>query len=262
MISIENRSNNKKKTFILVIIIFGAVFLLGQTTDSALENLAAEIASKRAEVEALSAKLENKKADYNERLRSLSIQHADMEARIKRENLRLAQYERELNEYRKSNSEAGGSQDFLKQLAGRVLLRIRAYINESLPFQKEERISEIDTFENLLVGGNLDEAAILARLWNFVESEFRLATESGIYRQVIERGEETFLAEVIRLGFVFLYYRTRDNEYGYAVKEGGAWKFTSVRNEEEKDQIDRLYDALRKNIREGRFTIPYPGKDL
>jgi hypothetical protein len=139
-----------------------------------------------------------------------------------------------------------------------VLGGIRTYVSTGLPFKASERLAEIETLQRLLDGGSLEIDKILARVWNFLDSEFRLTQESGIYHQTIVLDDRPQLAEVARLGMVFLYFRTLDGKYGYVVRTSDGWRYTRSRSREEDRQIAYLFDSLRKNLREGFFTVPYP----
>jgi hypothetical protein len=121
-----------------------------------------------------------------------------------------------------------------------------------------ERISEVETLERLLREGNLETQTVLTRVWNMVEAEYRLTSESGIYRQTIEVGGEEQLSEVARLGTVLLYFRTFDDRYGYAVPTPDGWRYQLARNRQERQKLQTLFDSLRRNLREGFFDVPNP----
>ncbi|MBN2444571.1 MAG: DUF3450 family protein, partial [Spirochaetales bacterium] len=222
------------------------------------ENLAAKIAEKRSAVESLSSELTELKNHYNEELRSFTTQKADIEIQIKRNELRITQIERELESYREKLLSSESTLKNIKPVTARVLLQLRDYITASLPFQVPQRLSEIETLLRLLDDGNIDSGNILARVWNLVESEFRLTTESGLYRQVIEINGESMLAEVARLGMVLLFYKTFDARYGYAINTNNQWIFTNAQSTDEEHQLDFLFNSLRKNLREGYFVLPNP----
>ena len=242
----------------IIVMILLPVVVFAQTSQDALANLARRIAEKRSQVESLSNELELTKTDYNEQLRSLATQKADVETQIKREQLRLQQIEQDLEEYQASIQQNEAVLDDLEPLLAQVLERTRSYIENGLPFQVSDRLSELDTLERLLQEGSLEADALLARVWNTVESEFRLTTESGIYRQTIELAGEPQLAEVARLGMALMYFRTLDNQYGYAVQRDGEWEYRAAQGRDETQQIAELFDSLRRNLREGFFELPNP----
>ena len=44
--------------------------------------------------------------------------------------------------------------------------------------------------------------------------------------------------------------------------EGSSWKFVSMDTKKDKTQINQLFDALKKQIRQGYFELPNPLKKL
>ncbi len=245
--------------WIAVALTAAPVLVFSQTTQEVLANLAQRIAEKRSEVESLSNEVELAKAQYNEQLRSLATQTADVEAQINREKLQLQQINQDIERARKTIQRAEESVADVDPLINRVLARHRTYINNALPFQQVERLKELDSLERLYADGSLEAPTMLTRLWNMVESEFRLTQESGLYRQNIEVDGEYQLAEVVRLGMVMLYFKTFDDQFGYAFPVGnGQWKYTRAQSRQEKDQIANLFDSMRRNLREGLFYLPNP----
>ena len=246
-------------SLIFIVCVYAKIY--AQDADSAFRDLAQQIAEKRSEVESLSDELELMKTDYNERMKSLATQRADVETQINREELRLAQFERDLAEYRATITTSRTSIEGIEPLVFDVLGNMRDYIEAGLPFQVPGRLGEIETLERLLVDRSLEADKILARTWNFLDSEFRLSRESGIYHQTILLDGQLQLAEVARLGMVFLYFKTLNDKYGFVVRSPEGWRYTRSRSREEDRQIALLFDSLRKNLREGFFTIPNPEGD-
>lgn len=233
--------------------------VFSQTTQEVLQNLASQIAERRARVERLSDEVAQTREEYNERVRSLSAQVADVEIQINREELRLQQIEQDLQRAREAIALAQGSVTDVEPVVSTALAQYRTYVQAGLPFQLEDRLAEIDDFQQLLDDGNVEPRTVLTRLWNTVESEFRLTEESGLFRQTIALGGEEQLAEVARLGMVFLYFRTFDGQYGSAIPTaGGDWEFRLAQSREDTQAINELYEALRRNLRQGFFTLPNP----
>ncbi len=68
------------------------------------------------------------------------------------------------------------------------------------------------------------------------------------------------LVDIAKLGSVFLYFQTRDNRAGVAKKSNGGWKFETADASSDIAQIAKLFDALKKQIRQGYFELPNPLK--
>lgn len=230
----------------------------GQESGDAATNLASRLAAKRSEVESLSNTLELTKTEYNEKLRSLATQRADIETQINREELRLAQIQQDLGDYRSRIQANRSAMDAIEPLVAQVLAQTKAYIQRGLPFKVQERMAEVETLERLLAEESLETEKVLARLWNLLESEFRLTTESGLYQQTIVLDQQPQLAEVARLGMTLLYFKTFDDEYGYALPTDAGWRYQRTTDRDEERQIAQLFDSIRKNLREGFFTLPNP----
>lgn len=244
---------------LLISMIFLSGTVFAQTSQEVLSNLAARITEKRSEVESLSTELELAKTEYNERLRSLATQKADVETQMKREEIRLIQIEQDLKEYRARISESRSSMEEIEPLIAQVLLQTKQYISTALPFKVNERMSEVDTLERLLREGSLETGKILARVWNLLESEFRMTSESGLYKQDIVVAGQPQLVEVARLGMTFMYFKTLDGKYGYVFPtDGRGWEYRVVKERENEEKIAVLFDSLRKNLREGYFELPNP----
>jgi len=247
-----------KRIISLLILGMLSIGVYAQDNQEALENLAAQIAEKRSQVESLSNRLDLLKADYNEKLRSIGTQRADVETQIKREELSLTQVQRDIKEFTARIQENRASMEDIEPLVASVISQTRRYIRAGLPFQVEGRLKELDTLEQMLQEDKLDAGTVLARLWNTLESEFRLTRESGLYRQTIELNKEPQLAEVARLGMALMYFKTFDEEYGYVIPTPNGWVYTLADSREEEKQIEIIYDSLRKNLREGFFLLPNP----
>ena len=236
--------------------------LPAQDSQDALSNLAGRIAEKRSQVESLTNELELTKTEYNEQLRSLSMQKTDIEAQINREELRLAQIEQEMNELKSRITDTQDSLESIEPLLARMLLQTRTYIERGIPFTVDERLAEIDTLERLLAEGSVEKDKILARIWNMLESEFRMTAESGLYKQTIDLRGNPQLAEVARLGMMMMYFRTLKDEYGYVIPDGNGGRYLIARDRDQAQNIRSLFDSLRKNLREGFFVLPNPAAGL
>ncbi len=219
-------------------------------------NLAAELARLRGEVETLSAQLDTDREDLRSRLRSLATQKTDLEMELSREELRLKQLREARARQRARVERTEQRKNTFKPIVSEAIGIIRAAVTAGLPFQAADRQAELDKLSRQLDDGTMTTPTVLTRLWGKVEDEFRLARETGLYRQVIQlRGEEV-LAEVARVGMVMMYFSTRDGRYGRVRREGKGWTYELYQREEDIRRVVGLYDALKKRIRTGYFELP------
>jgi DNA repair exonuclease SbcCD ATPase subunit len=259
----KTKSSRAKRLSIIAWVVVSAVafplLVFPQESQEALRNLAERISEKRARVESLSDEVQQTKTQYNEQLRSLETQITDVETQMNRQELQLDQLEQDLQEARQRVEQSDELSEEIRPLVSQVLTRLKQYTRQGLPFQVSERVSAIEELEQTLADGNVPASTVLTRTWNMLDSEFRMTEESGIFRQRITVNGERQLAEVARLGTVLLYFRTFNDQYGYAVPQGeGEWSYELAQGREETTRISALFDALDRNLREGYFPIPNP----
>lgn len=222
-------------------------------------NLAKELASMRSDVESISTELSSKRGELDNELKSLARQKAELEAERQREQVRLTKIRQLVGGRKAEIGKRQAEEAKLRPAFDAALAEVRAYVQASMPFRRQERLSELGKIEEQLKSGLLTPERGLSRLWSFVEDEFRLTSESGVYRQTVSMDGKDQLADVVRLGMVGLYFRTADGQYGHAVHgAGGAWAFASLEGKEERQRIDALFESFRKQIRTGLFVLPAP----
>jgi hypothetical protein len=221
-----------------------------------LGTMAERLSALRAEVESISDQLSAHKNDVQEQIRSYARLRSELELEVQREQTR-AQKLRQAMAQKQAESEALSNAD---KSAGpsfeQNLNVVRRYVAQSLPFRQKERLAELDKIEEQHKSGLLAPQRALNRLWSFVEDELRMTRESGLFSQpVVVEGKEQ-LAEVIRIGMVALYYRTPDGSFGSSVKQGDAWAFRSIDDQEDQKRVRTLFETFKKQIRVGYFNLP------
>lgn len=221
-----------------------------------LSAFASRLASLRGEVESLSAELSDKTQAMQDQLRSQARQKAELELELSREKARLQKLRLSVAEKQKEIAADKTAGQALQPLFERNLAAVRDYVKQSLPFRTQERLAELDKLDAQLKAGLLTPQRALMRLWTFVEDEFRMTRENGLFRQTIELDGQEQLADVIRVGNVALYFRTSDGRMGFVIKEGSAWTFREVTDKEGRRQIADLFDSFKKQIRVGFFALP------
>ncbi|MFZ8934416.1 MAG: DUF3450 family protein [Bacteriovoracaceae bacterium] len=129
-------------------------------------------------------------------------------------------------------------------------------MNKGLPFKITERNKALDELDKQVSKGIVDPFKGANRLWAFVEDEFRMAKENGIYQQTIQINGQERLVSVAKIGMMMLFFKTSDNKYGWATKTSKGWNYKYASTKIEKDQVFTLFDSLKKQIRTGYFEIP------
>lgn len=222
----------------------------------ALDALAQELVALRGEVESLNAELNREQDQHRAEMNSLAAQKGDLEATVRRDELRVRQLDQELADNRERAREAGAAGEALLPVALSVIERMGEHIERSFPFKRDERASALQEIRSQAESGSLSPPQALNRLWRLFEDELRLTRDNGLYSQVITLGSNRVLADIAKVGAVALYFQTRDGRSGLVTGESGQWSFTVAESGAQREQIEILFDSLKKQIRTGYFELP------
>jgi len=222
------------------------------------DELVDRIVELRGDVDDLDAKLESLKQQQKSEMSALKRKEGQLKSKKENQQLRIDKLEEKLAETRKQIDKAGVATQQLEPMLRDAIAAARDYVQTSLPFKRDERLAAIDKIERQFENGALEAPRVANRLWSFYADEIRLTGETGMFRQPIQVGGEERLADVVRLGMMMLYFRTDDERYGYAVRNGDGWQFRYAEGSQARERIARLFDAQRKQIRTGFFRLPNP----
>jgi outer membrane murein-binding lipoprotein Lpp len=228
----------------------------GALAQDATETLATRLIQMRGQVDELQSELNLKREEHKNRMSYLTAQLAEMEASRDREALRIRQLEQELEQMRQEVAAAGATSESLAPVVLRYLDELRGQVQTGFPFKVGERMSELDEIENQLNSGVITAHRAFNRLWAFVEDELRVTRENAIYTQSINLAGENVLVDVAKLGNAMMYFRTRALQYGRAVETEAGWRFEILDSASDQELVARLFDSLRKQIRQGYFRLP------
>ncbi|MBN2340175.1 MAG: DUF3450 family protein [Deltaproteobacteria bacterium] len=253
---------NKQKQLLLAGAIL-CVLSLGTFTDGAVHaagkspmQMAERLAELRKEVDGLAGELEEKKEEMKGRIRSYATQKAEVEAEIQRAKMRLAQLQESHSKRVEKLSEEDEQVTVLTPAVLEAIGMLKQKVSEGIPFKRKERLAELDRLIRQIDEKLLHPVNAFARVWDQAEDEFRLSRESGLYKQVVTLDGKETLADVIRVGMVMMYVKTKDGQIGKSVYQEGTWSFRTLRSPEEHRQVLYLFDSFKKQIRTGLFTVP------
>ncbi len=221
-----------------------------------LADMATRLSKLRAEVETLSSELAAETADGRDQLRSLSRQKSELELEIKKEQTRTAKIRQAINERRRDVAAAKKEDGEMAPLFESNFKTVRQHVETSLPFRTKERLAELDKLMEQYKAGLTSAPKAVSRLWSFMEDEFRLTRENGLYQQTVSVNGESQLAEVVRVGMVMLFFKAGERTVGKAVKKDGKWSYELITGKEEQKEVLALFVSFKKQIRQGFFTLP------
>jgi hypothetical protein len=246
------------RCFIACTMLAGMAALTSSVTwaDDASDNLASRLVQMRGQVDELQSELSLSRDEHKNRMAFLTAQLTELEANRDREALRLQQLEQEVEKMRLDVAAAGDSSTMLEPILLEQISALRLQISQGFPFKIGERLDELDEIESQLSAGVLPAQRAFNRLWAFVEDEMRISRENAIYSQSINLDGNNVLVDIAKLGNAMMYFRTRDLNYGRATQSGQNWRFELFADTADQERTARLFDALRKQIRQGYFELP------
>lgn len=234
----------------------GALLVMTASAQESQETLAERLVELRGQVDELQSQLDIRRDEHKNRMAYLTAQLAELEASRDREALRVSQMQENLEEMRGKIAGDDVSSVALLPFAQEQIASLRSHIAGGFPFKTVERLAELDDLDSQLSNGVITAQRGINRLWAFIEDEIRISKENAIYSQSILLDGRNVLVDVAKLGSVMMFFRTRDMEYGRAVHTPSGWRFEILTLSDEQEQVARLFDSLRKQIRQGYFELP------
>ncbi len=228
---------------------------------SSLDNLAKALAKMRGEVEELQTELDAEKERHGINMSSLASQVADLIVEERRQKMSIEKLEHSTEKITTDAEQAEQASEMLKPVLFEILADFKQHVLQGFPFKVEDRVKAIEDLENNIKNQLVDPNRAVNQIWALIEDEIRLSRENGIYQQTIMLDGEKLLVDIAKLGSVFLFFQTRDNRTGMARRvDNREWKFVITDSSSDIERIAKLFDALKKQIRQGYFELPNPIK--
>lgn len=228
-------------------------------TAGSIENLAKSLAKIRGEVETLQSQLDIEKEKHSSKMAALNSQLADLSVEERRQKLSVEKLQHSIEKSGVTAKQAEQSGEHLKPVLLTALAEYKRHIQSGFPFKVDDRVKAINDLEYNLAHQQIDPSKAVNQAWSLIEDEVRLSKENGIYQQTILLNGEKVLADIAKLGTVFMFFQTKDQQSGMARKSAdGSWIFETVGDGADRERIRTLFDSLKKQIRQGYFELPNP----
>jgi hypothetical protein len=235
-----------------------AVAVVGSVPLVSMAAPATNLAELRSQVDAAAEALEVERASARDELAALRAERAELERQVRAEASRRAT----LNKLR---AEATARAEQADADAGRwhapTLAAIevaREHVERSLPFARTERGEVLDRIERDLAAATPDHARAVERLLRFIEEEEAMGRELALTQQQIALDGEPQLVDVVRLGMALLYFRTRDDRYGWARPTDDGFVFEVLDDPELALAVRRRFEAHERADALGRADLVLP----
>ncbi|MEA3521766.1 MAG: DUF3450 family protein [Campylobacterota bacterium] len=226
---------------------------MAQTDNSMVESLM----KLRTEVESLHSQIQDDQDTFQSSMRSLSLQKNDFEAQINRQETQLKKIDQEIGQIRELIKKRSSKTDGLTPMVLKAIDNLQAVINAGIPFKVALREADLKEIKTQLQGNLITPEQALSKIWSSYDDALRMSSENGLFKQPILLGGKEKLAEVVKLGTVMLFFKLPTGEVGYAKKEAEKYHYIQESDEIKQKQILVLFDAMKKQIRTGYFSIPY-----
>jgi hypothetical protein len=220
------------------------------------KELSTQVIELRQQVELLNDEYKTEREKVINELKALSIQKAELSANVRAEKIRQEQLSEKLSHFKKEIEKNSFENEKLLPILQKNMTEIRSYISQSLPFKQSERLETLNGLEDRINKKEVSPTKAANLLWAMIEDENRLAKDISIHKQTISLGENRVLAEVAKVGMLFLYFKTENDQLGMAVKEADGWVFKTFQNKEDRVLALTLMESLKKQIRQGYFAVP------
>lgn len=221
-----------------------------------IQRLTQQLVALRGSVNDLADQLDLNHEAHKQTIRSLMTQKSQVESSLRQERLSLEKLQVSLEEQKTEIATLSAGSEDIEAVVVDTAAKLRDYVSQGLPFKAQERTAAVDELVQRLQADLVPPARAANELWALIEDEIRLTSENGLYRQTLRVGDEDILADVAKVGMMLLYFKLDDERYGVMRESGEGWRATVVDGDPAKRQIAQLFDAFRKQIRTGQFTLP------
>lgn len=219
-------------------------------------DMVTSIMKLRADVESLYTKTDENKENHKAQMKSLALQTADSEAQINRIKTSIKLADLELEKTKSEIAETSTGNVELRPVLESAFSMLEKSIKEGLPFKVPERLLSLEKIKTDLEKNVITEERALALIWASFDDNIRLTSEIGLFKQKITIEGKDVMASVAKVGTVMLFFLTQDNRVGYVQKDGAGYTYRTVQDKGKTSSILFLFDALKKQIRTGYFTVP------
>jgi hypothetical protein len=130
----------------------------------------------------------------------------------------------------------------------------RAHLATSIPFDLAARTALLDDAERALAVGSVMHAADLT--WRFLARERALAHEVGLAREPVTLGDKRVMADVVHVGLVAMYARTRGGTLAIVKRDGEVARGEVVSDPDARAGLLALFEATKGGPPRGLFMVP------
>ena len=246
-------------------LVLGALLFVGLVTADGVaqgrssRSMAEKLATLRTEVNDLDATLRSKRDSDATALRGLQMRANELELAEDAERIRVKELEAEIIEHRAAAAVRDQASESLRSAVRSAVSKLQKVVADSIPYRREQRLAALSRIRRDLAAGKADAPEAAARVWRFVEDERRLAStvEPAELSLVLGGDASPTLVRAVRVGTVAMFVYAGAHRWGRVVRgPDGAFRYSDITDRGQISEIQRLFESVAKQIREGRYHLP------
>ena len=208
----------------------------------------------RGEIETLSRDLEAENKNWQAQLDLWQQKRLELEGHWQRETLRELQLKEKTNRLT-VRVQSGEKKDPKSHALWRQWIAdAKAWVNTSLPMQTAQRLQRLDNLNERAESGLEGIETLSAELWQFYESELKMA---GEIEYKMTDGPSGKKAETARLGVYALVTLDSDDQLHLIKKQGSEWKTLPLTEADSQTQARRLLQNVKGKRKAGLYDWPH-----
>ncbi len=211
-----------------------------------------KIVQLRAELETSNRELEAELKTKQAELDLWTQKRLELEGQLQKESLRRLQLEEKTKRLAARVKAEAKADPKAKAELLRWLAQAENWVRSSLPFRRGPRGEAVQNLRERAERGLESPETLSSELWQFYESEMKLALDNE-YR--ITEVEDVGKAEVARLGLYTLFAKSTDGSLRQAVLENGVWSMKPLADGDRAD-AERLLQNLKGKKDQGLYVLP------
>ena len=237
----------------------------GQEGSAKSTAMAEKLAALRTEINDLDASLRSRRNLAATELRGLQTRASELELAGDAERIKVQALQAEAAALEASITGSDERSESLRGAVREAIAGLRKVVKRGLPFKQDQRLGALTQIGRDLDSGKADAASAAARVWRFVQDERRLAStvELADVSLVLRGDTAPTLVRAVRVGMVAMFVYAGSDRWGRVVRgPDGAFHYTDIQDRGHRSEIQRLFQAVEKQIREGRYRLPLFGNEV
>lgn len=222
-------------------------------------DLSLKLMDLRSQIQQEADQLEAEKLRLNASLQSLTVQKGELASQRDLFEMR----KKEMIKSLESKKQASHGED-PKAYAGQskkidqALDELMNYYKRSVPFKVDERLGEVRKIKTKKENKELTVAEYSEAYWSILQREIRFSESIEIQKGFVSIDGEKFEVDLLRLGMLGLYFKTRSGDYGYYAQNSAskAWQAKWIEDSNFTNSLSEVFLARTQGITDGVYTMP------